>query len=112
MSTIKLTNSVLIAQDSIEGDKGVNTSDLLFSQANSSRSAVNFTATKDCIVYCKTGSYGQISIDNVNLTGSVDNGGYSSDWVQIFPLRKGSVLKITELAANINGNLCKIFGLK
>lgn len=106
MSTIKLTNSVLISQDSIEGDKGVDTSNLLLNY-NSNTEGKSWTATADCFVWLKGGSYGTIVIDGFNVTGSINNGGYSADWFQPLPIKKGTVINITGTYA-----VFRAYGLK
>lgn len=98
MSNIKLTNGVLVDQDSISGSKGVNGANILVNTRNGNN--LSWTATTDAfVVFAKGGSYGSVLIDDWNMTGSINNGGFSGDYIYSMPIRKGGKIAINGSAA-------------
>lgn len=104
-TTTFLRNDGTWATAANEGDKGISTSNVLVNQNN--ESPLDWTATEDCFVWLKGGSYGTIVIDGRNMTGSMNNGGDSADWFQCWPIKKGTRVQITGTYTR-----ARIFGLK
>lgn len=83
MSTIKLTNDVLLSMKSVEGMNGVDTSVVLASNVQ------NYVATQDCwaVGGCAIGSTITISVDDVQII-TQGTQGYQATKVFV-PLKKG-----------------------
>lgn len=110
MASIKLTNSVQLSIDSVDGAKGIKTSNLLKSQDN----AGTWTATVDCIVIFESTSYDG-NMSHGFYTFYVDNVTLANSNVKFFSMlvRKSSVVKVTNYISNTT-NTCNIkaYGLK
>ena len=60
-----------------------------------SGSPYSYTATENAFCFIVGGSYCNVMIDGVNKTGSINNGGWSSNYMLNFPVKKGSTVSVT-----------------